>query len=298
MKTTYTTILVLVIAAVVLLAVTVACEAVEKKEKSFWSDKAPNRGHKGFELTDEAIERIMGHLAETEPEKAEELAKLRVKDLEKFKDELRNVMRRRFREKRGQEIEGRFGRGLHSGSGDTGRGRREGGGRERGMLGRKHGEHLEWMKKNYPERAKKLAELREAKPELFERRLGLSLKKYGRIAEAAKENPELAKVLKESLELKQRRDKLLAKIKTAANDDEKEELIEQLKEVVSSRFDLIVRRKQIEYESLLKKLEWLKKQVEKSEVQVDKWKDVKFKNKNVKTRIKELIGGTEKFRWD
>ena len=166
------------------------------------------------------------------------------------------------------------------------------------MMDRKHGEHFEWMRKNYPEKAKKLTELRQAKPELFKKQLGLSLERYGRIAEAARENPELAKILKESLELKRTRDKLLRKIRAAVDDDEKEELIKQLKEVVSERFDLIVRRKQIEYESLLKKLEWLKKQVEKSEAQADKWKDAKFKNKSVKARIEELMGRTEKFKWD
>ena len=60
-------------------------------------------------------------------------------------------------------------------------------------------EHIEWLEQNYPDEAKKLAELREKDPGLYMRKLGLSLKKYGKIAEASRENPQLAEVLKEDL---------------------------------------------------------------------------------------------------
>jgi len=307
MKTTYKTILGLAIAAFVLLAMVQPCEAAERKGKGFG---VPNGLPRRPELTDEAIERIMGRLAETEPEKAEELAKLREQDPEKFKAELRAVMRLRFRERRGQMGEGGFGRGLRAGPGGPGpgpgmgmgSGARTGPGQGRGpmaeILGEKNSEYLKWLKENYPEKAEKLAELREEKPELYNRHLGLGMRRYGRIAEAARENPELAEVLKESLELKRTRDELLSKIKTSTDDAEKAELTGQLEEVVSNRFDLILRRKQIEYEGMLKKLEQLKEQVEKSKTEVDKWKDAKFKEERVKTRIEELISRTEKFRWD
>ena len=85
------------------------------------------------------------------------------------------------------------------------------------------------------------------------KQLGLSLKKYGRIAEAARENPRLAEVLKKDLELRQQQDKLLEEIK-AAGDKDKEELVKDLKEVLNNRFDVIVERKQIEYEQLSKSL--------------------------------------------
>ena len=65
--------------------------------------------------------------------------------------------------------------------------------------------------------------------------------------EAEKKNPVLAKILKENLELKWQRRKLLKKIRDADNKNQKKELIAQLEEVVSKRFDLIVKRKHIEY---------------------------------------------------
>ncbi|MBA7708375.1 hypothetical protein ES703_117273 [subsurface metagenome] len=96
--------------------------------------------------------------------------------------------------------------------------------------------------------------------------------------------------------LKGKRDKLLGKIRAASDKDEKKELVENLEEVISSRFDLIVRRKQVEYEQLHKKLEKLQKRVKQSEAEVEKWK--KVKSEKVKERLKELISRSEKFRWD
>ncbi len=62
-------------------------------------------GRKRFELTDERIERIMGRLAENDPNKAKELEQLRQKDPKKFKAELKETMRekfgKRFREHKG-----------------------------------------------------------------------------------------------------------------------------------------------------------------------------------------------------
>jgi len=320
MKTTYGTILVLAMMVVVLTA-PVPCGAAEKEEKSIWSEDKPGRGHKRFELTEEKIEHIMNRLKKANPEEAEELEQLREKDAEKFKAELRKVMRERFgkrfrehrkerseRMKRHSERMGRHSERMkrHSermkehwgqymkkcggpfGGGDWPRGM--------GLPGMRHGRYFEWLEENYTDEAEKLAELIEKDVDLYLKQLGLSLKKYGRIAEAAKENPALAEVLKEDLELKQRRNKLLRRIR-AASDDERRELVKELEEVVSSRFDLIVKRKQIEYEQMLKKLEKLKKRVEESESKVEKWKDAEFKKESVKARLGELVGETDEFRW-
>jgi len=295
MKTTYGKILVLVMATIMLLATSLPCRAVEKEK--IWSEDEPRRLHRRFELTEERIERLMNRLKETNAEKAEELSQLREQDLEKFKAELRKLMREQFGKRlreRGKERSERRGRrpgvGGPPGYSPGGLGMRGTG------MHRRHGELLEWLEKHHPEEAERLRDMRADRPELFERRMGLGLKKYGRILEAARENPELAEVLKQDLELKQRRDELLREIETASN-DERRELIGELEEVISSRFDLIVRRKQIEYEQLLDKLERLKKRVEESEAKVDKWKDASFKKESVKARLEELVGETGEFRW-
>ncbi|MHC4528975.1 MAG: hypothetical protein ACYS29_13955, partial [Planctomycetota bacterium] len=102
----------------------------------------------------------------------------------------------------------------------------------------------------------------------------------------------------EDLELKKQRGQLLRKIKRVTTEDQKRELIAELKEVVALRFDLLLRRKEIEYEQLHARLEQLRKRVEESEAEVAKWKEADFKSKNVQSRVDDLVGGAEKFRWD
>ena len=282
--------------------------AVEQEVEVIWPEDRPKRRHRRLELTDEIIERVMNRLKQTEPEKAKKLAKLQAKNPTKFKAEIRKVMREQLSER------GRGGRKLQrradmpiagpgvpfkqasratAGRSAPTRGRGKEAIRER--MRQRHNEYLEWLELNYPERAKKLAELRQAKPELYMRRIALSMRKYGRIAEAAKENPELAEVLKEDLELKGKRDKLLRKIR-AASDDASGELTKELKEVIGSRFDLIIKRKQIAYEQLRKRLEELKEQVKQSEAEVEKSKELK--DEKVKERLEKLISRTERFNWD
>jgi len=292
MKTSYGTILALAIVAAVLLTAALPCWAVEKEEKNIWSGDVAKWGHGQFELTKERIERIMNRLAEANPEKAKELKQLREKDLEKFKAELREAVRQQFGKRTKERLKERPERRMKKYGGPFGPG-----GMPPGMGMRwRHDRYLDWLKENYTEEAEKLAKLREEKPELYGRQIALSLKRYGRIAEAARENPQLAEVLKEDLVLKQQQNKLLEEIETAG-DDEREGLVEELKEVLSRRFDLIVKRKQIEYEQLLNKLERLKKEVEQREAKVEKWKDAEFKNESIKARLEELVSKTDAFRW-
>lgn len=295
MKMGYGTILVLAMVAAVLFTTALPCGAVEKEkdEENIWSEDEPKGEGKRFELTEERISRIMNQLKETNPKEAEELEQLREKDLEKFKAELRKAMRQQFGKRSGERLKERSERPVKK----RGESFNHGGMPPGTGMHWRHDRYLDWLKENYAEEAEKLAELSEKEPELYGRQIALSLKRYGRIAEAARENPQLAEVLKEDLVLKQQRDKLLRKIRAASKDAEKKELTKQLEEVVSSRFDLIVKRKQIEYEQLLEKLERLKKRVEESEVKVEKWKDAEFKNESVKARLEELIGKPDEFKW-
>ena len=298
----YTISLVLVMAAAMLVTPALPCWAVGKEKEDIWLEDEPGQWPKRWELTEEKIEHIMSYLADEEPAKAEELKQLRSKEPEKFKAELRKVMHEKFGKKLREHRQQRAGRKSHLDQ-DMGRfGARRGEGGEwrrremvRERLQARHAEYIKWLEKNYPEEAEKLAELREEKPELYMKKLWLSKKQYGRIAEAAKKNPQLAEVLKDDLELKRKRDELLRKI-GAASENEKKELAKELEKVVSSRFDLIVKRKQIRYEQLRKELEKLKEQVKKSEAEVGKWKEAK--GEKVRERVEELISRTEKFKWD
>lgn len=281
MKTTYRAILILAVA--VLFALALPCLAAEKGQKGLEkirSEDKPEQRFRWFELTDEAVERMMGKLAESDPEEAKKLEKLQKTDPEKFRDEMRKVMRERYHERFREHRAGQKARGKSGGR----------------RLQKEHAEYLEWLRKNCPEKAEKLAKLRKGKPKLYERKLQASHKRYGRIAETAKKRPKFAKVLKEDLELKEKRDRLLAKIGATVEVSEKKQLLEELEGVISSRFDLILRRKQIAYEHLRKRLKNLEKRVKQNETELTKWKEIK--DEKVKERLEELVGKTERFKWD
>ena len=300
---------VLVLATVVFLVGAAFCLAEKKKT----GGKAAR-----MKLTEEKIDRLMEWLADDNPQQAEELQQLREKNPQEFKAEVGRIWQRQFGPKsrkpergvwprrRGREagptgMPGRMGPGHGREAGPTGMPGRMGPGPGRGregfrgrFEGKGHAELFEWLKENYPEEAEELETLREKNPELLVKRLRAIHHKYRRIRE--EENPKLAEVLKEDLELKKQRGKLLKKVKAATNKKENEELTGQLEEIVSRRFDLIIKRKQLRYEQLRNQLEKLKKRVKKSEEGVAKLKD--GKNKEVKVRLKELLEETEGISWD
>jgi hypothetical protein len=157
-------------------------------------------------------------------------------------------------------------------------------------------EYIEWLKKNYPDEAEKLAQAKKDSPELYWKKLMLSMRKYGRIEEASIENPKLAEVLKEDLVLNEKQNELVGKIKATTNENEKKELTKKLEEITSQRFDSIIKKKQIEYEQMRERLEHLQKRVQESQAEIEKWKATK--SEKVKDRLQELMSGTEKFQWD
>ncbi|MBA7674591.1 hypothetical protein ES703_82811 [subsurface metagenome] len=292
MESSRVIILVLAMAAVVTVSV-LPCSAQrrsEEKKEDIWVEDEPRgpragprpgpgpgrgpigRGSRRFELTDEEIDRIMKGVKESDPAKAKELAELRVKDPEKFRDELRTHGREQF----GKIIRERI---------DHWRKRRQ-------------AEFLEWLEKPVPKEARELAKLKERNPNIYAEKFELVWKKYGRVFEEGKRNPELSDILLEDLKLQERRDELLKKIKAAGSEKEKKKLVAELEEVIAGRFDLIVRRKQIAYERLLKRLEELRERVRESRGEIAKWRSDELKNENVKQRREDLLEETPRFRWD
>ncbi len=279
MKTNRSIILAIAIAAL-LITSNLPCRAQED-ENSIWHEEDPRGPRRGprmgrrlerFKLTDEEVNRIISSLKESEPQKAKELAELSGTDPEKFQAELRRY---------GHE---EFGKIMRE--------------RMEDWRNRRHAEFLEWFGKNYPRKAEELAKLKETEPDVYWNKFDIVREIYWRIFEEERRNPELAEVLKEDLELKEKREELCTSIKATKSKKEKEELVAQLEEVVSRRFDLIVKRKQILYELLLKKLEELRQQIKESKDEIVKWQDDKSRAENVKARVKYLTEESPIFRWD
>lgn len=278
METSRGIILVLAMAAVITI-VALPCDAAqkdEKDEKNIWTEDespGPRRGQRRFELTEEEIGRIMEGLKKRDPEKAKELAKLREKEPEKFNAELRRHAREEF----GKVIRERIEKWREQ----------------------RRTEFLEWLQENVPEEAEELAKLKEKNPDLYAEKYELVRNKYYRLFEESRRHPDLAYVIKEDLELKKRREQLRAKIKAAKNEKQRKKLRAELEEVVGNRYDLLVRRKQIAYERLLKWLEELKNRIMESRAEIGRLRDDKVKAKNVKKRTQDLIEGKQEgIGWD
>ncbi|MFC1676700.1 hypothetical protein ACFL3G_06510 [Planctomycetota bacterium] len=304
MKNSFFKIMVLIAGAIVLLTASSLCAETKDGNRDFWGKGNPKKGGR-MELTEERIDHIMERIAERNPEEAEKLTQLRKDDPNEFKESLR----RRMRELRNgrSSRRGKTGSSKKTGDGHRmgpekpggpgmpsavgGRGRKMGGGIRAEFI-----EHIEWLEKNYPKKAKWLEKLKEKDPKQYRSRIAESFKEYRGIREAEKDNPELATILKKDLELKRTRGKLTRKIRTAKG-EEKDGLVKELTEVVNSRYDLIVKRKYLEYEQLARKLAKLQEKVKQSEAKVDEWKNPEFKEKNVKDRVVELTKDSKKFKW-
>lgn len=278
METSRRIILVLAMAAMLTVAA-LPCHAAqkdEKDEKNIWTEDespGPRRGPGRFELTEEEIGRIMEGLKKRDPEKAKELAKLREKEPEKFNAELRRHAREEF----GKVIRERIEKWREQ----------------------RRTEFLEWLQKMVPEEAEELAKLKKKNPDLYAKKYELLTNKYDRLFNESRRHSGLADIIKEDLELKKRREELRAKIKAAKNEKERKKLRAELEEVVGNRYDLLVRRKQIAYERLLKRLEELKNRIMESRAEIGRLRDDKVKAENVKKRIQDLIEGKQEgIGWD
>jgi hypothetical protein len=284
----------LFISLILLLTLIVSVPSV-KAEEDIWTDEPPERGRR-FQLTDERIEQILTQIAAKNPELADKLKRLQKEDSEKFKEQLRaEMVKMRPPAKNGSEPSGPDRMPPDQGR-QEGRGR--GGPRSarwRERMQKSHEEYIEWLQKNYPEEAEELERLQQEEPEQYYRHVYSSRRKYGRIMDTERRNPELAEILKEDLEIQKVRSELVEQIKQARK-DERKELTEKLEDLISRRFDLIVRKKQLQYEDLQKRLEKMQTELKQRQLEVKKLQNTK--EKAIKERLDELIGQSEKVKWE
>lgn len=279
-------ILILVMAAMTTVTV-LPCYSQEKKaEEDIWTEDeprgpgggpvrggpvgGPGRGGRGpgrYRTSEEEIDHFLNDLKESDPAKAKELQNLREKEPEKFRDELRKSAREQWTK------------------------------RIESWRSRWRTEFLEWLQKAVPKVARDLAKLKDTDPDLYAKKYEIIREKYRRIFEEGKRNPDLEEVLMAELELDERQEVLINKIKATKSEKEKKKLMSQLEEVVGNKYDLIIRKKFIAYEFLLKRVEELQKELSKNREEIAKWKDEKIRSQNVKERVDELTEPSRKFRW-
>jgi len=263
----------------------------------FWVQRQDPGEHRV--MSEERIGQFMEQIRQQDPQRADELEALRAQNPEQFRIELRNEFGRRFQQMRQRgghpDMQPAQPQGPEQPLAPRGPMPGGQGGTIRERMENAHNELLTWLEKNDPQRADHLKELREKKPELYMSQILETMRKYEPIIRAEKTNPKLAEVLKEDMELLNKRDKLVEDIRFA-KDPEREKMVTELREVTSKRFDIIIAKKQLQYDELKARLEELKKEVEKRATELDKYKA--DKDKAVDDHVKELIEQSQKMRWD
>jgi hypothetical protein len=243
------------------------------------------------ELPPEVVENMINRVAESDPQLAEQLKQLSKQDQQEFME----VVQKHISEN--PQISRPMYRRNHRPPNMQGRNhRRDMTDRLREMY-KKHEEYIDWLKENYTDHYEQLQQNREENPVLYLKKLKMSVRKYGDIYRESQDNPELAELLKKDLQLKDQRDVILSDM-PSADKEQKEKLQQQLKKIISKRYDLIVERKQIEYEKLLERLEQLKEKVKQSKTHIEKWQKQQFKSENINARLEELISQQKTFKWN
>ena len=174
---------------------------------------------------------------------------------------------------------------------DSERGRRHD--RGRGAAG-DHEEFMKWLKENHPDQAEKIT----SPEDRDNRMLRLYMKKYREIFRVSREDPEKAQLLEQDLDLRGKRRELMKRLSSTSDEQEREELSKELKDVLGSRYDLLLKRRQLAYDRLLEKLKTLQEEITASESKLEQWKDSEYKQDQIDQRIEQLLEKTETFKWE
>jgi len=266
----------LLLLAALACATLLPCRADEKKEeeKTIFTEDVP-RGRRqpgGFELTDKEKNRLLEVVKKIDQKKAREIAGLRKEDPKKFIEELKKNAREEYARIVGERVE----KWIES--------RRQ----------ESQAAFKEWLKKNVPQLAEELEKLKGKDPDLYARKYDWAYEKYKRVFDESRYHPEEAKVLLEDLKLQDRRDYLIRKYKNTRSEKDKKRIVAQLERVLSDRYDLIVIRRQMGYERLLRRLESLQNYIKKSRDEIEEAKKKDIKDENIKKRMKTLLEGKKK----
>jgi hypothetical protein len=288
-----------VLAAVFSLVAAAQLRAADANDQDIWSQDQPGGKTKRAELTPGQIEHWLNDIRLVDPNRAAELQKMQKENPQQFPRELRRIAREITGRQYKDHVDNNTFDGRKGHVTDMNTGTAAGGRRESARMWQRTAEFYDWLKQNYPAEAQKLDQLKKQKDqELYRRQMSVCRQRYWQIFESAETNPQLAEILKQDLELKEQRASLLKKIKATTDYAQKTALIEQLEEVVGNRFDLLLKRKQLQYQQLLERVQKLHEQIKQSEAQVQRWKDPAFKKESVKSHVESLLGKPDQFKWD
>ena len=241
-------------------------------EQDIWQEVTFQSGEH-FELSDARIQAILEEIKRADPKKAESLETLRKQDAKKFLEVIRLEIGTAIKPKAESAQDAQPG---HSEWQD--------------QLQRRYEYFMDWFAREFPADHGELVKIQNTDAEKYVQRVMDTMTIYEPILRAQRYNAALADVMKQDIELQKRRDALLLQIRPAGN-AEQAALLKELEALVSKRFDIIVRKKELQYESLRKRLEKLEQQIDQQALELESLK--KNKSQTVELHIKELLGRTE-----
>ncbi len=237
-----------------------------------------------------AYDQVMQMIREQNPEKGKELQKLRKEKDFIFENKLRQAVRSTFAPEKTVEILEflneqkqlkRLEQGLPIGS----------------RMRRLYYDLIKWLEDNYPQEASRLKQIQDKDKKLFVQNMTTAIKKYRDIMETERTNPQLADLMKKELQFNEKIFQLQQKIENSKDEAKKKELIDELKNVLGKKYDVLIAKKQLAYDSLKIRLENLKKQLERSEEKIKNWKSAETKELNIKQRLEEILNNDHEFTW-
>lgn len=233
-----------------------------------------------IDLTDPRILRLLEEIRQSDPQKAEQMEKLRHSDPGQFAEMIRVEIRNALKPKAAPN--------------DTSGSDTEKPSEWREQLQKRHENFMEWFSREYAADHGELVKVRDADPEKYVQRVMDMMTIYEPIQRAQRYNPPLADVMKQDIELQKQRDALLLQIRKAVA-EEQPRLLKELETLVGARFDIIVQKKELQYESLRKRLDKLAVQLDQQALELENLK--KNKAQTVEDHIRELMSRTETISW-
>jgi hypothetical protein len=260
-----------------------ASAASDKTDKfeDIWTEDLERESGRA-ELSKERLDRIIKSASQGKADEEKRLRKLYADDQPKFWGEVREFFHRNRPPGRGP------------GPGPRGPDRQGPRGGGRGWRERRqkyHDDLLALIKEHRPERAGKLSELRESSRESdrdkYFKEFSAQRRIWGPVLEAKKgDDKKLANLLIKDIDLVEERDALLQEIHRA-DKKQRPELIKELEVVVGKRFDLILKKKKLQYMELRRRLKRLQEQLERKQEELEKLTG--SKKQAIIKRVNELV---------
>ena len=166
----------------------------------------------------------------------------------------------------------------------------------RDIMRKRNDEFIDWLRDNFPVEAERFDIAAEANPEESFRDLMPLMMKYREIFVTEKKNPELAELMKKDMQLHERRNEILTALQNTDNEQERQKLETEIKDIVAARFDLILEKRKMRFEELQRRLEELSKEIERQKIELSELDS--RRDEQIQSRIEELLSADKKMKWD